>query len=436
MAALSPTSAEDVSTTTARPQTPLTLFSLSFFWLPLNLFWTVTLLVLLQLRVEEFAPKGQEGTYLFALTILGTIAATIIEPVIGPISDGWGGKWGRRRPFVLVGTMVSLGFVLLFAYAQSFPLLILGFFGIQVFLNTANGAYQALLPDNVPASQHGEASAYMGVSKLGGQLAAIVLLFLLASKFINIPQAQWVLIALLFVGMCITVFAAPDSPAPPDERKTIGEALATLKDIGFREYPDFFGLLYSRAFINLAYASVVTYLLFYLRDSIDLKEEAQTQQVLVLLAATVSGLIGTIVFGRFADKISKKKLIYIASALMGIAAVFFAFAPNMITVLILAFIFGTGWGAFSAVDWALAVNLLPEGKGAAKYMAIWHICETVPQIVAYAGGLYADPLNRAFGNGFGWRVVMFSTVIFLAIGTYLLRSVRERVIATEARTVE
>jgi len=104
-------------------------------------------------------------------------------------------------------------------------------------------------------------------------------------------------------------------------------------------------------------------------------------------------------------------------------------------VFVLAFLFGAGWGAFQAVDWALAVNLLPEG-GAARFMAVWHVCMTVPQVIAPAFGKIADVFNRQYGGGLGWRAAMFSTVIYLIIGTLLLRRVNERIVPHPASVSE
>jgi MFS family permease len=95
-------------------------------------------------------------------------------------------------------------------------------------------------------------------------------------------------------------------------------------------------------------------------------------------------------------------------------------------VFLLAAVFGCGLGAFAAVDWALAVNLLPRGNTAAKFMAIWHTCMTVPQILSPVFGPVGDALNARYGHGFGWRAAMLSSVIYLVIGTALLHRIRER----------
>jgi predicted MFS family arabinose efflux permease len=80
---------------------------------------------------------------------------------------------------------------------------------------------------------------------------------------------------------------------------------------------------------------------------------------------------------------------------------------------------------FQAVDWALAVNLLPPG-GAARYMAIWHLCLILPQVIAPMFGKLWDSINKAQGNGYGWRMAFLVTVVYLFIGVFIIRKVCER----------
>jgi MFS family permease len=230
---------------------------------------------------------------------------------------------------------------------------------------------------------------------------------------------------LLLIGMGITLSFVPDAPAPPEEQMPALKSLETLKGLDLKRNHDFFGLLYSRFFINLSYSTVAFFLLYYLQDTIGLKEAAEKNLGYILLTVTIAGLIGTLIAGYFADRFPKKRLVYIACTVLALAAGTIAFIHSMTAVLVVAFVFGVGWGAFSAVDWALAVNLLPEG-GAARYMAVWHMCMTVPQIIAPGFGPIGDYLNRVYGQGLGWRAAMMSTVLYLVIGTLLLRRVRER----------
>ncbi len=405
---------------------PVNLLALSCLWLPINLFWTVMLQYALPARVQEMVGDKAKGEYLGYISLIGAIATTVIQLVVAPLSDACASRWGRRHPFIFWGIALNVITTLGFAYAGNFALLMVSFFGIQLFLNIANGPYQALLPDTVPSERHGVASTYMGMALLLGQLFGALGLLGFSLKFYSLMELLVGILVLLAVGTLWTIRNVPDSPAPPEDRLPLARALEPLLDLRIKENPDFFQLLYSRFFVNLSYSTVVTFLLYYLQDAIGLGEEgAANFQPIIILVATVAGLIGTLMAGAALQKCSKKQIVYGSSVIIGIAALVFAFTHDKFVVLVLAGLFGAGWGAFQAVDWALAVNLLPKG-GAARYMAVWHVCMTVPQIIAPLFGKIADVLNKSYGPGFGWRAAMLSTVLYLIIGTALLTRVRER----------
>ena len=407
-----------------RPQ--VNLLALSLLWLPLNMFWTVMLQYALPHRVQELVGDARKGEYLGYISVIGAIATTVIQLVVAPLSDACASRWGRRHPFILFGIAGNLAASVGFAMAGNFPLLMLSFFGIQLLLNIANGPYQALLPDTVAPDRHGIASAYMGGALLLGQLFGALALLAYSLKLLTLPAVLGGILVLLCVGAVVTWKAVPDAPAPLEEQLPFGRAMATLLDLRVKENPDFFRLLLSRFFINLSYSTVVSFLLYYLQDTIGLGEEGAGRfQPILILTATVAGLVGTVLAGKALQRLTKKTLVYMASAVIGQAALIFAFTSSKELVLVLGFLFGAGWGAFQAVDWALAVNLLPKG-GAARYMAVWHVCMTVPQIIAPLFGRIADALNKSYGPGLGWRAAMLSTVIYLIIGTLLLRRVQER----------
>src|SRR5207249_4486680 len=87
------------------------------------------------------------------------------------------------------------------------------------------------------------------------------------------------------------------------------------------------------------------------------------------------------------DRIGRKPLVYASGGIMAAAAVIFipvAFFPSLQFTYLVGALFGLGWGAFQAVDWALAIDVLPHQGGAAKDMGIWHTALVMPQIIAPA----------------------------------------------------
>jgi MFS family permease len=420
-----------------RKMTTGEMITLSLLWFPMNMFWTAMLTYILPKRVEQLVGGEVKGEYLGYISIAGAVASTLIQLAIAPVSDACASKWGRRRPFIFWGMILNLLAGFGFALTGQFPVLLLCYFGIQIAQNAASAPYQALLPDNIHPSQQGISSAYMGGALLVGQLCGA--LILIAGGKLGIPGMLYIMLALMLLAALIVVWRVPDRPATPKEQKPLSESLSSAFHLNLREYPDFARLMGSRFFINLCYNTITAYLLYYIQDTLGLGENQPFMLFgtpsplngsggflnLLLLTATLAGLVGTVGAGYGLKKFTMKQMVYISCGMLAVAALVFSTTSGPSAALIMGFLFGAGWGVFQAVDWALAVNLLPPG-GAARYMAIWHLCLILPQVIAPMFGKLWDSINKAQGNGYGWRMAFLVTVVYLFIGVFIIRKVCER----------
>jgi MFS family permease len=305
---------------------------------------------------------------------------------------------------------------------------LIGFVLIQIILNIATGPYQAIMPDLVPRHKHGLASAYMGLALILGQGCAFVL-----AGFLVRTQV-WLLasiMTLILVGtMLWTVLGTREKPlAGKWQRVTLKDIL----DIRLKGNADFGWLIVSRFFINLGFYTATFFLYFYMRDSIGLGENALRSTSILLLTATWAGLLGNWPAGLAADRYSKKKVLYFTCTILGVAVLWFLFVESVMWVYAVGVLFGIGWGAFAAVDWALAVNLVPV-REAGRYMAIWHLAWTLPQVIAPAVGPLGDKINRIYGHGLGWRVALGFILIYLIIGVAAVSRIHEHPVSTEEET--
>ena len=79
--------------------------------------------------------------------------------------------FGKRRPYILVGTLLTVPALLALSQVNSIAALIGVICAIQFAVNVATAPYQALIPDLVPKAQQGAASAWMGMSSPARHLA-------------------------------------------------------------------------------------------------------------------------------------------------------------------------------------------------------------------------------------------------------------------------
>jgi len=394
------------------------LLAISAFWFGHSFLWSCVLFLWLPEQVQHFYPE-LKGTYVFYITSAGALVSTIVQLIIGPISDTTRHRWGRRRPYIFFGVLASVPFVVLLAVAPKYYLLFTAFLLLQLFLNIASGPYQALIPDLIPSARHGIASAYMGFAVTLAQGVALPvsgvliqgILFPLFSLDARLLILSLVAITILVLTMLWTVIGVRESQFSGLAKRNL---LKHILNIRLRGEPDFAWLIASRFFINTGFYTAVFFLDYYIRDSIGLGDKAPMAVAVLALIMTYSALLGTIPAGKFADRISKKRILYFTCAVISLAVIWFLLLKNMALVYVVGVIFGVGWGAFQAVDWALAANLVPI-REVGRYMAIWHLAFTVPQVIAPIVGPIADKINALYGGGLGWRLALGIILIYLAL---------------------
>jgi MFS family permease len=179
------------------------LIAISIFWFALNFHWAALPLQLLPSQVSALllseSPVGSlasqaawvnanKGLALAIVVTPGLIVALLANPFFGLLSDRTPGRFGRRRPYVLIGTLVNvvgLGLMALLptmlvgnhtgnVLAPSLLVLMGGQMGVQFANNAAAAPFHALLPDLVPQEQRGLASGIMGLAYWCGTIAGVV----------------------------------------------------------------------------------------------------------------------------------------------------------------------------------------------------------------------------------------------------------------------
>ncbi|MGQ9518902.1 MAG: MFS transporter [Candidatus Fervidibacter sp.] len=415
------------------------LLRLSVWWLPFNCLWTALLTQGLQVRVEHLAPHEAKGGALAMLTAIGAVLSLASQVIAGPLSDRCSHPMGRRRPFLIAGTVFSLPFLFCFTWLDSFWLVVLSFALLQWFLNLAAAPARALLPDLVPPEKHGSASAQVGLWSLFGQVLGMVAIGVLlsptywrsfgiaadrvTSETMGLRLFVAAITVLLLTATALTV-TLPDSPAPKSS-SPLFQTITFAYRLPLKEHSDFFWLLLSRFFINLGFYTAVTFMRWFLAETLNVKDAAKATMELGLLVTVVS-VLSVLIGGKLADAMSKRKLCVIAAVVSGIGGVFFVTAQNFAVTKLPAILFGCGSGVFAVANWALAVNLMPKGEGG-KFFALWQFAFTLPQVLGPAiSGKLGDFVNIAFGGGTGWRIVLLLCVIEMLLGAVLLLKVNEK----------
>ncbi|NMC80461.1 MAG: SLC45 family MFS transporter, partial [Chloroflexi bacterium] len=143
--------------------------NLNVYWLGLtSLSQTMTPLVV-PLLVEHFVGEQLKGTYYGTLRLWTLMVALLVQSLMGMLSERSTLPWGRRRPFILVGTLGVIGVLILIGLSAGldgmtgywilFALMLLQ----MVASNIAHSAQQGLIPDLVPVEQRGRFSGVKAI---------------------------------------------------------------------------------------------------------------------------------------------------------------------------------------------------------------------------------------------------------------------------------
>src|SRR6266446_4337428 len=162
-----------------RPTMPLPkvrwtqILAISIFWFALNFHWAALGLIILPSQVVKIVGDLSKGQALAFVLVPGAFVSLFANPLVGMLSDRTRGKlaaWGRRRPYILLGTLVNVGALLWMAVAWDIPSLTMAYILLQFSSNAATAPFHALLPDIVPVEQRGMASGVMSVLSISGTM--------------------------------------------------------------------------------------------------------------------------------------------------------------------------------------------------------------------------------------------------------------------------
>ncbi len=407
--------------------------ALSSFWFATNLHWGALLLIIIPAQAKKISPADSAGAIAWIFG-LGSIVALLVPLIAGALSDRSTSRYGRRRPFMVFGIAINLVGLAIMGYAVSqlsLVFYILGYLVVQFGNNMAGAAYAGIIPDMVPTDQHGEASGYMATMTQAGMILGAFGSGILLGKG-GSTLAYLIIGCILVAFVALTAFTVHEKPLetkPPP--LTLAEFVRGL--IEPLKSPDFFWVLVTRALVTLGMWCVQPFIQNYLSDVVHVKNDVEMGGLLlatILLCATVTGLIG----GKLSDIIGRKKVVYVANTLIAICSIAFVFSHSLPYTFVVGALYGFGYGAYFSVDWALACDVLPNPEDAGKDMGIWHISMVLPQTFApaLAGYVLSHVGTSTMVDGVrhyalqGYQAAFTLGAIFLLLGAFFLRNVRER----------
>ncbi|MGI9823749.1 MFS transporter [Agromyces sp. Marseille-Q5079] len=349
---------------------------------------------------------------------IAAVATIIAYPLTGAASDRTTSRFGRRRPWILIGALVfALSLVVLGLQTEIWAIGA-AWVAASVGFCIMTAALTATISDQVPVGQRGFVSGWMSAPQAVGIIVGLVLV----TELVTDQALGYLLLAITLVVLAVPFLMRYDQPLAAAERTrvTAKGVLASLW-ISPRTHPDFGWTLLSRVLVSVGNALGTSLLLYFLMFGLG-DENAEEDLIILTLVYMVFVITASLVGGRLSDRLGRRKsFVFAASALQAVAAVLLALVPDLTVAIIAAGILGLGYGCFLSVDQALATQVLPDAASRGKDLGIMNIATAVPQAVGPLIGAGAVVLTGSFA-----LVFVLSAVCALAgaIAVSRVRSVR------------
>ena len=359
---------------------------------------------------DNLIPKILTETFGIGESISGVIMASdnilalFLLPLFGGLSDKCGSKLGRRRPFILFGTIAAV--ILMMAlpvltdsfHAEPASWKVISFIIGLGMLLIAMGTYRspavALMPDVTPKPLRSKANAIINLmGALGGIVYLIITTFLYktsADVYVSYLPLFAIVGGIMLAALAVVMFFV-NEPKLVAEQKKYEEAhpedvLTEVTESG-EKLPDdvkksLSFLLISIALWFIGYNGVTTWFSVYASNMWGMTlGQANT----CLTVATAGAIVSYIPVGNVASKIGRRKTIRFGTVLLsGSFAVAFvytmlvgSFSPVLYALFILV---GVAWASINVNSLPMVVEMC-KGSEVGKFTGLYYTFSMSAQIM-------------------------------------------------------
>lgn len=316
------------------------------------------------------------------------LAALILLPVFGRLSDRTKTPIGKRMPFILTGTIISaiaFPFIPLFFHANNIAGMVIMMAVVLLFMMMYRNPAVALMPDITPKPLRARANGIINImGYFGGAFATVLGIFLKLSDYINVEDAArklWIIeipfivASVLMVISALVLFATIKENKVAEEMKEQmeeGERLAAVatpvSDDGplSRENRQMLLAILGAEFLwfmadNALGTYMGNYVIYYLNS-------ASSATMILTILGGIASVAGFAAAGAIADKIGRKWTVCCGLGL------------TFLGLVIMCFVRPTGVVTGSHGEFSFPVLLYVMGVIRGFGMALVHNC-SFPMVV-------------------------------------------------------
>ena len=415
-----------------------------------------------------FSTLGADPHNLSYFWILPPLAGIIVQPIVGAASDKTWTRFGRRIPYLFIGSLVAVLVMCLLPNAGSFGMavstaMIFGLVSLMFLdtsINMAMQPFKMMVGDMVNEKQKGLAYSIQSFLCNAGSLAGYLFPFIFAAIGISNIAPKGVVpdsvIYSFYIGafiliLCVLYTSAKVKEFPPEEYAEYHGITNEEK----KERTNMFKLLLKapKAFWTVGLVQFFCWAAFmfmwtYTNGTVALnvfdtptvetmaegtaKVVLDTQSIQYQNAADWVGIlfavqaIGSVIWAAVIPVIKNKKFAYVLSLVLGgIGFISVLFIHNQYALFASFALIGCAWAAMLALPFTILTNALTGGH-MGTYLGLFNGTICIPQIVAASlGGMILKMFTTA-GNVAPEVNMLVLAGIFLIIGAGCVGIIKEK----------
>ena len=375
---------------------------------------------------------GADVHHLSWFWLVAPFTGMIIQPIIGHLSDKTWNRFGRRRPYFLVGALLTATALVLMPNAPEFagyiaPMFIGGglLMIMDASINISMEPFRALVGDKLPEEQHTLGFSMQTLLIGIGAIVGSWLPYILTNVFSVPNEADTGIVPTnvmwsFYIGAVVLVSAivwtvTTTKEYPPEFYESEEEVKTEKKKIKIPKV--MWQLLIVQFFSWFALFSMWVYTTpavaqeFYGTidpDSKAFQEAGDWVGILFGIYNAVSAIIA-LSLPSIAKKIGRKATHAVALSLGGLSFLSFAIIPNAQLLWIPMIGIGIAWGSILAMPYAMLASSIPA-KNMGVFMGIFNMSITIPQIV---NGVFSGMMLKYMFNDTPINSIYFAGVLMI-----------------------
>jgi Na+/melibiose symporter-like transporter len=398
---------------------------MSAYWFATSYKWFILLFILIPEKVKEIVPGGDKSAAWGMILGTGALWALVGPAIFGRLYENSSGWFRNRGSWIAIGS--GLTAIAVFALYGSSSLLAIAaaYLMLQVSDDLGTGPYAGMVADTVPLENRGYASSVMGGFKLFGQIASAVMALVL-------KRVDLIFIGIASVNVVCALWTAWTIKDLPNAERVVREKTSFVQDYlePFKSF-DFRAVWFNRFIVFFANGCVTGYALYFLGDMLtsyrlfgaDLGTASGSANVLAL-TISFTGILGSILAARYADRIGRKPLLIWSIVILAVTLLPVTVLRDYTAIWITVSLYGFGNGIFQSVDWAIASDVLPNPDRAATEMGAWQSSETSTQVLV---GLIMGPVIASLNKvqyGLGYQAMVIIACTLFVISIFSVRAIK------------